>query len=523
MFARVQCCVKGFVSPLAFLALLGGSGMCDWTSFRNGGVSQSSVPLPTKWSPESGIAWQRELIGYGQSTPIVFGERLYVCSVEGEMKDSCVLQCLSLQSGEEVWQYRMPAANRAASNYMASRAAPTPAVDENAVYAFYEGGNVVALDHAGKLLWKRDLTAEYGPFDNNHGLGASPTLYKNRLILNVEHRGPSYLIALDTSNGQTLWKTDRPSSSSWSSPIVAPCRGRTQVIVSSGGTASGYDVETGVLDWKVDGLEGNSVPSPTVLDSKLLIGARPAEFSADESSGANCCIDLERVGEQGKEVLWRASKVSCDYASPVVAGSYAYFLSKAGVLHCLRVDTGEVLYSKRLGIQCWGTPIVSGDSVYFFGKDGRSIVIRVQDEFEIVATNDLWDLSNPPKPESYVEAVRSEARGGESGGEGGRPNGRRGGGAGGGMMAMIQTADKNSDGILSAEEIPQDLKPMLARVDLNSDGSLDAAEIKAMSESFAARRADSQASARDPIVYGAVAAGDRIVIRTGTRIYCIQR
>lgn len=519
--SRVQLFVMFLCLHAVFFPFCTSHAMGDWTSFRNGGGSRSAAPLPINWSPDRGIAWQRELVGYGQSTPVAFGEHLYVCSVDGGMKEQCVLQCLDIKTGHEVWQYRMPAATTAASNYMASRAAPSPATDEHAVYAFYEGGDVVAVDHSGNLLWKRTLTSDYGPFDNNHGLGASPALHQNKLILNIEHRGPSYVIALDTMSGKTVWKTDRTSSSSWSSPIVARCQGVEQVIISSGGTASGYDFETGDLKWSVTGLDGNSVPSPTVVESRLFIGARPAEFSTDDGSGANCCIDLARVGEDNAPFAWRASRVSCDYASPVLAGAYAYYINKSGVLHCLNASTGQTLYSKRIGIQCWGTPIVAGEYVYFFGKDGRTVVVRVQDELSIVATNDLWDLNDPPKPESYVEAVRSEPRQGVAG-EGSSGNTRRSGGPGAGMRTMIQNADLNKDGVLDVDEIPTDLKPMLNRIDSNSDGSLDASEIAAMLENFAARRADSQASSRDPIVYGAIASDGRIVIRTGTRIYCVR-
>ncbi len=136
------------------------------------------------------------------------------------MKDECLVSCLELATGKSLWTYRQPASAKAASNYMASRAAPTPMVDRNGVFAFFESGDLVAVDHSGKLVWNRSLSSEYGAFDNNHGLGSSPTQTDSLVILNVEHKGPSYLIAIDKSNGKTVWKTDRKSSSSWSSPIV---------------------------------------------------------------------------------------------------------------------------------------------------------------------------------------------------------------------------------------------------------------------------------------------------------------
>ena len=215
------------------------------------------------------------------------------------------------------------------------------------------------------IAWHRDLTTEYGKFENNHGLGASPAQSKTDLIINVEHRGPSYLVAIDKKTGQTTWK--------------------------------------------LDGIEGNSVPSPTLIGSKLFIGARLPEFAGEGMVKSNCCVDVATLQACTPESVWRADKAISDYASPVICGDFSYFINKAGVLYCLDTNTGEVHYASRLGTQCWGTPIVNGEFVYFFGKDGKTQVIKKGPEFEVAASNDLWDASDPPRPETYVE------------GQGGRP------------------------------------------------------------------------------------------------------
>ncbi|MFM7831948.1 MAG: PQQ-binding-like beta-propeller repeat protein, partial [Planctomycetaceae bacterium] len=145
------------------------------------------------------------------------------------------------------------------SNYSASRAAPTPVVDASGVYCFFEGGDVLALSHSGELLWKRDLVAEYGRFQNNHGLGSSPTQTDDLVILNIEHRGPSFLLALQKRTGATVWRSERPSGTSWTSPIVAEFGGELQVIVSSAGSVTGWSPRDGVQLWTVGGLAGNSV------------------------------------------------------------------------------------------------------------------------------------------------------------------------------------------------------------------------------------------------------------------------
>ena len=522
------------------LAISSPSTRADWTSFRSGGDSKVESELPSHWSAEKGIAWQQELIGYGQSTPVILGDDVFVISVEGLMKDNCVVQCFNLKTGEEKWHHSLEAANKGPSTYSASRAAPTPVVDQTAIYAFFESGDVVALDHAGKQLWHRDLTKDYGQFENNHGLGASPTQTSELVLINVEHKGPSYLVAIDKQTGETRWKVDRGSSSSWASPIVVNHQGKEQAVVSSGGSVTAYDTKTGATAWTIDGIEGNSVPSPTLVGSKLFVGARLPEFAEDGAIRSNCCIDLDKFVDGKPEIVWRAEKAISDYASPVVCDGKSFFVNKAGVLFCLETETGNVLYAERLGTSCWGTPIVAKDLVYFFGKDGKTQVVRAGSAFEVVASNDLWDRANAPKPLTYVESTRggpehSEASsegassgqagrpsGSPSGGRGGSQSGSPNGGRGAGMMSALMKGDANGDGILQSDEISADFKPMLVRIDTNVDGSLDQAELKAMADSFAARRADSQSSARDPIVYGAAASDGKIIIRTGTRLYCIQ-
>lgn len=494
----------GFVLLLMPLSVVlgGDKSSNNWTEFRNGGSSSSTCSLPVTWSPEKGVAWQRELPGYGQSCPVIFNSRVFLTAVVGPMKDQCAVICLDLKTGDQIWAYETHASTKSASNYMAARSAPTPIADENGIYAFFETGDVVGLNHQGSELWKRSLTSEYGAFENNHGLGSSPTQTNDLVIINIEHKGPSYLVAIDKSTGKNVWKTDRPSGSSWTSPIVVNHGGQEWIIVSSGGSVDGYAPSDGTQLWTVGGLSGNSVPSPTALGPYLFVGARIPEFgSTQEASQSNLCLKLDAAADGQHEVVWRASKAVCDYASPVVDRNCVYYLNSVGVLFCIDSATGETHYTERLGTTCWATPIVAGDKIYFFGKDGTTQVIRSGPTFAKVSANQLWDPQNAPVPETYKETQ---------------------GGHGHGMMAMLLKSDANGDGVISAEELPADFREMLPRLDLNKDNALDADELKAMEESFRKRREGSQASARDPIVYGAAASDGVFVVRTGTRVYCIS-
>ena len=325
---------------------------------------------------------------------------------------------------------------------------------------------------------------------------------------------------------------------------------KEQVIVSSGGSVSGYSVVDGKQLWSVDGISGNSVPSPTAAGPYLYVGARIPEFgSAEEASQSNLCLCLDSPENSQNEVLWRAKKAVCDYASPVIHGDCVYYLNNVGVLYCVDSLTGETQYTERLGTTCWATPVAAGENVYFFGKDGKTVVIKSGPVFSKVATNLLWDPRNAPVPELYKEHQNTGHGHGSSAeskqkkdatnapvaqekqtGAGEKPekspaknegSGRT-GGPGGGMMAALMKSDANGDGKISEEELSPDFQEMMGRIDLNKDKLLDADELKAMEESFRKRREGSKDSARDPIVYGVAAADGAFVIRTGTRLFCVR-
>lgn len=516
----------------------------SWVSFRNGGLSRSSETLPLRWSPDNGIAWQTELSGYGQSAPVVHDDRIIVTAVVGSNSDQVSVQCYQLSSGKPLWNYQRESSVGHPSNYMNARGAPTPIVDENGVYAFFETGDFVGLDWNGELRWHRNEAEAFEKFDNNHGIGSSPAADDETLYLLIEHDGPSSLVAINKANGTTRWSTERQSTKSWASPITASVDGEVQVIVSSGGTVTGYRASDGRQIWSVDGIDGNSVPSPVVDNGRLLVAARLPEFASDGDVRANCCLDLSKMVDGRPSVLWRADKAICEYASPVVVGDHAYFINKANVLHCIDVATGEVAYRERLSLDCWATPIVSGDLIYFFAKNGQAKIVRSGPTYEEVAVNNLWNPSDPPAPLEYVESTgEGNGHGSHGGGHGGQAGHGGDGGHGshrghgdakesagdtpdaspaGGMMARMMSGDANGDGILEGEEIPAMIRGMVARVDTDGDKKLSRAEIEAMAKSFAERRKDSAASARDPIVYGVAAADGRIVIRSGTRLYVVS-
>jgi len=351
-----------------------------WPAFRGAGDDRApSAELPLRWSPEKGVVWRAELPGYGQSSPIVWDGQVFVTSIEGEEKETLILSAFELGSGEVRWRRRFEASLRFAHTDTASRAAPTPAVDGERVYAFWESGDLVALDHDGETLWRRSLSEDYGAFAGNHGIASSPVLADDLVIVQVTHDGPSYFVALEKATGEVRWKADRPAGVAWTTPILARGTEGLELISSAAGRVEALDAATGERLWQVEGIEKNHVPSAAV-DGDVVVVA---------SSAASHNFALRR-GSDGAEVIWRAEGVSSGFGSPVVHDGCVLFINKAGVVTCVGESDGEVRWKHRLPDATWATPIVAGERVYFFTKKGETVVLRHDEESsEVVAENSL--------------------------------------------------------------------------------------------------------------------------------------
>jgi outer membrane protein assembly factor BamB len=231
------------------LALLGATPDV-WPGFLGAGASPiDPETIPLTWSPTEGVAWTAELLGKGQSSPVIWGSRAFVTSIEGTSKDNCQVIELGVTDGDILWTGRSEATQKVRSNYFQSRSAPTPVVDGDRVYAFFETGDVLAYSHAGERVWQRSLVSDYGEFEGTIGLAASPLQTRDAIVLLVDHEGPSYLIALDKQTGETRWQTERTSRVSFASPALVPVGEGQQIVCSSNGSVDGYDPQTGALVW----------------------------------------------------------------------------------------------------------------------------------------------------------------------------------------------------------------------------------------------------------------------------------
>jgi outer membrane protein assembly factor BamB len=379
-----------------FLALCGADSQPAWPMFLGQGASAVEAnSLPLEWSPTKNIAWQTPLPGHGQSSPIIWGNQAFVTAVDGPMKDTNYVVGINLKDGKMLWQHSFESSDKVKTSLYVSRAAPTPVTDGRAVYAFFESGDVVALSLAGKELWRRSISADYGKFKGNHGLGSSPVMTDDAIVILIDHDGPSYLVALSKTDGSTRWKQDRTSRVSWSSPSLVKVGGQAQIVCSSSGSVDGYDAVTGKLLWNYDEVGGNTSSTPLpYADGSFLIGAsagREAE-RADLAKKSNLAMKIELVdGKPKPKVLWQTEQATPTFGSPIVYAGHAYWVNRSGVVYCLDAETGEPRYTERIKQSCWATPLGVGDRVYFFGKDGQTTVIRSGPKFEVLAENQLWD------------------------------------------------------------------------------------------------------------------------------------
>lgn len=477
---------------LSFLLLVSGQVHDTWSEFRGDGTSIAQAQgLPSRWSPQEGIVWKSSLPGYGQSSPLLWKGRIFLTSVAGPNKETCIISAWDLGSGKMLWEKKYPSSQKLKAGPMTSRAAPTGVVDAERVVCLFETGDLIALDHTGAELWKRSLTQEMGPWENNHGLASSLTQDRDQIFVLVEHRGPaSYLMAIHKSTGRTTWKVDRKPQSSWTSPVVAKVMDRMTLLVSSPGVLQGFDPVSGQLLWVLEGLTGNNIPSPVSVDGLVVVGAGENRMKPDAAATAqsNCAI---RFTSEGPKKSWGTAKVISQHASPLVHRGVVYFTTRSGMVHAHNLEDGKECFVERLAEPCWATPVGAGDLVFFFGKNGNTTVLKAGPTGGKVRVNRLWDESDfqrrleeeKKKPENQLSFGQGQPGGGAGGPGRGQPKS--------GPGPQNENQEKKS-----AQPTPPRIPPEQAR----SMGY----------------------EAVGDVVYGVAAADGVWILRTGTEMICIR-
>ncbi len=370
----------------------------DWVKFQNGGKCFLDSDLPIQWSESKNIAWQVDLPGYGQSSPIVIGSTVIVTTTEGGNKEKYHLLAYDLESGKPIWAKQFANPTPQENTSYVSRAAPTPVADAQAVYAFFEGGLLAAVSLDGEQLWKRDLIAEFGAVSARHGLASSPELSDETVFVWVERSEDPFLMCLDKNSGETKWKITGVGATSWSSLRLIPVDNDNQHLVcSASGKIVGFDPVTGNRLWEFDKVSNNTSCTPIPLgEGKFLVGASDGRGGEPGSGAAsNGVIQLTQTnGKWSADFIWQAKRATASFGSSIVFKDSAFIVNREGILYELDANSGKRRSMKRTKAgSIWATPLVAAGKLYLFGRSGMTSVIDLSSGEEI-ASNPLWT----PKP-----------------------------------------------------------------------------------------------------------------------------
>lgn len=391
-----------------FLLLLPSVTLADhWPAWRgphNTGVSDEYYP-PLRWGPEKNIAWKVPLPEPGNSTPIVWGDHVFLTqALDGGKRRALI--AFNRADGKKLWQKEVPCDVQETTHKQNPPCSASAVADGKAVYAHFASAGVIAFDFEGKELWRRDL----GPLLHKWGNGASPILYKDLLIVVHGPGEPTFLIALDKRNGNTVWKKEEtainsPIFGSWSTPIILrdvaqdadpvekkEREPRDELIMPLPGDKIGgegyfkaYDPATGNELWRCYGL-GNEIYAMPIVGPKsnIIVGI----------SGHNGPLLAVQAGGKGDVTkthrLWQqAGKNPQRIGSGIIRENRLYIADAPGFVECVSLKTGEARWKERVDGNLWGSIVLAHDRLYVTSLEGTTYVLSAWGAFEVLATNEL--------------------------------------------------------------------------------------------------------------------------------------
>lgn len=401
MTIKVRDCVgRLLLADLALLTLfpLQANAAAEWRQFRgpNGQAISPGKGLPITWSAGQNIAWKTELPGPGGSSPIVFGDRIYVNCYSGYALpgssggDVTALQrhvlCLQRADGKLLWKKDVPAAQPEQLKVRDhGYASSTPLADADRLYVFFGKSGVFAFTHDGQKLWQADV----GSKTHGWGSAASPVLYQDLVIINAAVESDS-LIALNQQTGKEVWRA-AGMKESWNTPILVPVAGgKQELVVAIAGKVLGFDPATGEQLWScATGIGWYMVPS-LVYDKDVVycIGGRTGGSLAVRVGGRGDVTQSHRV--------WTLNKGS-NVSSPIVHEGHLYWLHEnLGIAYCVEAATGKLVYEERLANagQFYASPVLADGKLYGVSRSGTVFVLAAKPQFEQLARNVLGDRSS---------------------------------------------------------------------------------------------------------------------------------
>jgi outer membrane protein assembly factor BamB len=378
------------------------SGLAEnWPCFR--GPSRQGVSternLPLQWDGTNHVAWRTAIPPLGWSSPIVWGQRVFLTTSPDEGR-SLHLLCLDTQTGRILWDKKVLSQDPIRKDDGNSWATPTPVTDGERVYVVSFNGAFAAVDFNGTMGWTNLATRFY----LKHGLAASPLLQGDWLVMPCDGTSTgadrfvgwqkpwegSYVIGLDKRSGAVRWKTMRGASRvAFSTPNLAWVNGRAQVISAAGDVVQGFDLETGERVWTAENFGEGVVPSVVMGDGLVFAAScyntgRPSQPSA---------IRTFRLGGRGdvsqSHFAWEHTKLSPKIPSFAYAKPYLFVIEEGGNLECLQAETGAVVWKERVSGRYEPSPVLADGRLYLLSSNGKTTVIEAGPQFKILAENPL--------------------------------------------------------------------------------------------------------------------------------------
>ncbi len=392
-----------------------------WPAFRGGtraGVVEEKG-LPTTWSPTKNVVWNTDLPGKGWSSPIVWGERVFLTSVTRDGKEEeakkglyfggnrskppddfhhWMVYCLEFKSGKILWEREahkgVPETPLHIKNSYASE---TPVTDGERVYAYFGNVGLFCYDMEGKQLW----TKKWEPYAMVFGWGtaASPVLHKDRLYILNDNEKHSFLAALDKKTGEQIWSVDREEKSNWATPFVWENEKRTEIVASGKNKVRSYDLD-GKLLWELGNMSSIVIPTPFArhgllyLSSGYVMAQRQPIFVV--RPGATGDITLKEGETSNAFIAWGTKKGGPYNPSPLVYGDYLYVLYDMGMLSCYDARTGQEIYNRvRIGPGAnafTSSPWAYDGKIFCLSEDGDTFVIQAGSKFALLGKNSLGEM-----------------------------------------------------------------------------------------------------------------------------------
>jgi outer membrane protein assembly factor BamB len=388
----VFCLALIVLSVVSFVVPIGAENWPQWRGPLLNGIS-GEKNLPVKWSPTENVAWKVAVPQYSGSTPIIWGEHIFLAVAD---KGELFLWALDRRDGSTRWTRKLSGGDR--RQMKQNMSSPSPVTDGRHVWAMTGTGMLTAFDFAGTQIWVRDIQKDYGQFGIMHGYAASPLLHEDALYVPVLHGmytdDPSYILKIDKASGKTIWRQERltrarsESPDAYTTPALYKHAGGTEIVITGGDVVTGHDLTTGAELWRADGLNPSDrsdyrlVASPVAHGDLLFAPSRERPLLALKPGGKG---DVTK-----SHVAWSFNN-GPDVPTPVTDGTYLYSINDRGIMYCLDVKTGQAVYGpERLRRATYSaSPVLADGKIYITDEDGVTSVVKAGPEFGVLAENDL--------------------------------------------------------------------------------------------------------------------------------------